>query len=225
MPKGPRAGVAAMLCVLVLGVLPLGAGRAWAADQEIGSWVVSCASPGNCLMRHRSWVMPPGGGRPSAALEVQRRGDLLVPVVALRGLSAQAAIGGILALKAAVAVTFDDGPAWNLNCSLDGGAIVCAPQGDGVVLSAAELPTAHEATVRIQLSMPGLMALPSQQRTLALQSTRAALARFRTVGPSGESLPAEAGLDWSGFVDRVLRAFGFQNGAADLMARFAGGRE
>ncbi|HEY1933054.1 MAG TPA: hypothetical protein VGG99_13655 [Acetobacteraceae bacterium] len=212
MPNAPRWCLAAVFCVL----LP-GAGRA-ATEQAIGSWVVSCATPGNCLMRHESWVLPPGTGRPSAALEVQRRGDSLVPVVTLRGLSTQAAIGGMLAMQASVAVSFDNGPASDLACDLDGGTIVCAPGGDAVALTAAELPTARSATVRIQITVPGLTALPAQQRTLALQSTPEALARFRAVGPSGESLPIEPGLDWTGFVDKVLRGLGFQNGAADLLA-------
>lgn len=212
MPPGPRWSVAVLLCLLA----PVAA-RAAPAEQDIGSWVVACPTQGNCLMRHQSWVLPPGTGRPSAALEVQRRGDSLVPVVTLRGLSTQAAIGGMLTMKAAVAVSFDSGPAADLACDLGGDAIVCAPQGSAVALTAAELPTARSATVRIQLSLPGLMALPAQQRTMALQATPQALAQFRAVGPSGEALPVEAGLDWRGFVDRVLRGLGFQNGAADLL--------
>jgi hypothetical protein len=194
-------------------------------NEEIGSWVLTCpaaAKPGACQLRDKAWVLPPGGGRPSAALEVQGRGDALVPVVTMRGLSTQAAIGGMLTMKATVGVRFDNGPRTELPCGLDGDAIVCAPDGAGVAQTAAQLPTAHSADVQIQLSLPGMMNLPAQDRTMDLQGTREALARFRAVGPAGEALPAEAGLDWRGFLDRVLRGAGFQNGAADFLPQLSG---
>jgi len=212
----------------LLGALPVSAALAEVppAQQQIGSWVLDCptvAPTGGCVLRGRTWILAPGGGRPGAALEVQDRGDLLVPVVALRGLSTQAAIGGLLALKAQVALRFDSGPPADLVCGQDGGAIVCAPEGSALAATAAALPTAHAVNVQIQLSLPGTMALPAQGSRLELQGTREALARFRAVGPAGESLPAEPGLDLVGFLDRVLRAAGFEHGAADLLPRLAGG--
>lgn len=219
-----RIVVATALLVSLL----LAAARAEAppAQQQIGSWVLDCptgATAGRCVLRERTWILPPGGGRPNAALEVQGRGNLLVPVVALRGLSNQAAIGGLLALNAQVALRFDGGLRTELACGLDGGAIVCAPEGPGLAATAAALPTAHAVEVQIQLGVPGAMALSAQAGSLELQGTREALARFRAVGPAGESLPAEPGLDWFGFLDHVLRAAGLANGAADLLPRLAGG--
>ena len=169
------------------------------ADEQIGSWVSSCpeaAKRDACQLRHRNWVLPPGEGRPSAALEVQRRGDALVPVVTLRGLSAPAAIGGMLTLKATVNVRFDGGPRTGLACGLDGDAIVCAPDGAGVPLTAAQLPSAHSADVQILLSLPGMVALPPQDRAMDLQGTREALARFRRSDRRVRHCPPRLG--WTG---------------------------
>ncbi len=158
------------------------AGRALADAHTIGSSVVSCEQPGDCLMRHQSWVLPPAAGRPRAALEVQRRGDSLVPVVTLRGLTAEQAIGAMLALKPAVGASFDDGPKSDLNCGLYGAAIVYAPQGDAVRRTAAKLPAARSVTIRVQFIVPGFMTLPEQQRTAVLEETPQALARSLRLG-------------------------------------------
>src|SRR6185312_5416660 len=186
------------LAAAIVGLLPAAVAIAEAppANEEIGSWVLTCPEapkPGACRLRHRNWVLPPGDGRLSAALEVQRRGDAMVPVVTLRGLSSQAAIGGMLTMKATVGVRFDGGPRTDLACGFDGEAIVCAPEGTAVALAAAQLPSAHGAVVQIQVSLPGMLALPAQDRAMDLKGTREALARFRTMGPAGEALPAEAG--------------------------------
>jgi hypothetical protein len=214
--------------------------RAQTSPEEIGSWVVSCpldttlrtpapAAPksatgavgtvtaGRCEMRHRTWVLPPGAGPLRAALEVQRRGERLEPVVTLRGLSGPTALGATLAVQASVELRLDAGAQMPLSCTADGAAIVCAPAAADAAASAEQLPTARSAAVQIQLRLPGAMTLPAQDRTLELQSTPQALARFRLLGPAGEAEPIEAGLDWRGFLDHVLRAAGFHNGVADLL--------
>jgi hypothetical protein len=219
-----RIVVAPALLVLLLG------SAAWAEAPperpQIGSWLLDCparTAAVACMLRHQDWILPPVADRPSVALEVQARGDLLVPVVALRGLSSQAAIGGLVALKAQVALRFDPGPRADLACGLDDGAIVCAPEGPAIAATAAALPVARSVEVQIQLGLPGAMALPGHGSSLELRDTREALTRFRAAGPAGESLPAEPGLDWVGFLNRVLRAAGFAHGAAGLLPRVAGG--
>lgn len=211
MTIGPRLGVTATICALLAGL-----GSARAADQQIGSWIVECTAPGDCVMRNAAWVLPPGGGRPSAALEVRRRDDAFVPVVTLRGLSTEQAVGGMLTMKASVAVSLDNERPVALDCSLASAAIVCAPLGDAATATAAELPGARTATVHIQLSIPGMMALPAEQRSMSLVSTREALARFSADGPPPEEAPIEPGLDWNGFVQLIFRELGFHNGVADL---------
>ena len=188
-------------------------------DAEIGSWELRCPAGRHsaCTLRLRSWLLPPGDSRPSVAVEVQRRGDTLVPVVAVRGLPPRVALAGVTAMQPAVSLRFDGGPRIALACTLDGGAIVCAPQGPAAGAAAAALPGAHVLLVRVALSIPGLAGLPEQDRTLDLAGTPQALARYRAAGASGEALPAEPGLDWQGFLDRVLHAAGFAHGMADLL--------
>ncbi len=89
-----------------------------------------------CLLRHRSGVLAQSAGGMSASLEVLYRGGQFIPVVAMRGLSTQAALGGVLALQASVGLRFDGAPRIELACGLDGGAVVCAPTVD----AAARLP-------------------------------------------------------------------------------------
>ena len=236
----PRLVVAAAL----LGALP-GAAVPAEAPQQIGSWVVECPAPGGaggCMMRDRDWILAPTAGRPSVALEVQGRGGRLVPVVALRGLTAQAApaqavptqavptqavtvqaaIGALLVLQPQVTLRFDAGPRAALACGLDGGAIVCAPEGAAIAATAAALPTARSVEVQVAVRASGTGGPAARAATLDLQGTREAMARFRAAGPIGEALPAEPGLDWIGFVDRVARDAGLQNGIADLVPRLAG---
>ncbi len=127
-------------------------GRAGAQDrpvsEEIGSWVLSCpdAKTAPCQLRLQSSIMQPGGNGPSASLEVVHRGDLFVPVVALRGVSMQAAIGGVLAVQTNVALRFDAQPWTEIACNLDGAAVVCAPAPDTAALAAAALSDAHSRT-------------------------------------------------------------------------------
>ncbi|HTW69780.1 MAG TPA: hypothetical protein VME47_07840 [Acetobacteraceae bacterium] len=177
------------------------------APEAIGSWLLQCTEHG-CILRNRDWILPPGAGGFAAALEVQRRGDSLVPVVTLRGLSAQQAVGGLLALQPRATLQFVPGPGVDLACDMDGAAVMCAPQGDAIATTSAALPSASQVEVGVRLGVPGLMPMPPRVRVLALQDTREALARLRSAGAAGESLPAEPGLDWIGFVHKIMQAAG-----------------
>ena len=192
------------------------------AAQQIGSWTLRCPETGACTLQHRSWILPPAAGTgPSAAVEVQRRRDALVPVVAVRGLSPEAAFSSVLALKPVVTLRFDAGAPLPLGCDLAGAAILCAPEGKAIAPAATALPAAHTLTVQIVFTLPGAGALPEQDRTLELAGTVQALAAYRTAGASGETLPAEPGLNWREFLDRVLKTAGIPNGLAGLLAQIA----
>jgi hypothetical protein len=209
---------------LIIGLALLLAGPAMAqprpANQQVGSWIVTCpADPeSSCQMRHESWLLPPGGNGPNASLEVMQRGGQFVPVVTLRGLTTQTALGGMLALNATVTLRLDAGPPIPLSCGLNGTVIVCAADGTAV---AATLPTAHTAQVRIALSVPGIATLPEQSRSLDLQRTAEAMALFRTTAPANQTVPALPGLDWHDFLDRLLREAGFERGVASMMPSVA----
>ena len=192
------------------------------ASEPIGSWVLACPAGGVCRLRHEAWVLAPGPGRPSVSLEVLRRGGRFVPAVAVRGLTTEAAFGGVLALNADVGLSFDGGGRVALVCNAEGGAIVCAPEGVAAAGAAAALATAHTVLVQMRLSLPGVVALPEQSRTLDLRRTAEALVRFQATGPADATVPALPGLDWRGLMDRVLRAAGLEHGVAELLASLGG---
>jgi len=216
MPSGLRI---AALALLIGGPA---AAQPRPASEQIGSWVLACPAAGLCQLRHASWLLPPGTGRPGVSLEVLRLGGQFVPVVAVRGLTTQAAFGGVLALNADVDLSFDGGGRVALVCNADGGAIVCAPEGAEAAGAAASLANAHTAELRIQLGLPGVVTLPEQSRTLELQRTAEALVRFQATGAANATMPALPGLDWRGFMDRVLRAAGLEHDVADLLASLGG---
>jgi hypothetical protein len=64
---------------------------------------------------------------------------------------------------------------------------------------------ARTAVVQIKLALPGVIALPEQSRTLEMQQTQEALARFRSTGPAAELQPVVPGLDLRGFVEKLLQ--------------------
>ncbi len=184
------------------------------ANETIGSWTLSCPASQSepCTLRASDWIWPVEAGGLSAALEVQRRGAELVPVIAVRGLSSAMMVGGIAAVKPTVALGFDGGGAFVLRCGMTGGFLACGP--DAAVLSAisAALPTAQTAAVEVSLSLPtGSVALP-RAVTLRLSNTAEALGRLRAAGASGETLPAHPGLDLWGLGSKVMRDLGFARG-------------
>jgi hypothetical protein len=184
--------------------------------EEIGSWVLSCPADAKydaCTLRHRTSILPPMGGGPTAALEIQHRGNQYVPVVAVRGLSMQAALGSVLAVQATVSLRFDNAPRTELSCGLDGAAVVCAPAADAAASAAGQLSSARSVLVEAQLSLPGGMTLPEQSRTLELQRTADAVVRLRAIAFASDVAPALPGLEWRGYADRLLRAIGLEHPA------------
>lgn len=216
-----RRMTAAVLAVLASLPLPMLAAPAWAdrpAELAIGTWVLACPStPRPCVMRHRDWLLPPAGAAPSAALEIQGRNGTMVPVVTLRGLPAQAAIGGALVVRPAVTLKLDGGQPVPLACGLSNGTHVCAPAFAEVPILSSALPTAQSIETRVEVAVPGLAPIPPQNRTLELAATVQALAAARHYGVENATLPAIPGLDLFGFIDRIARAAGFRNGMADAM--------
>lgn len=205
------------------------AGAAQAQDrpvsQDIGSWVLACPV-GNrtdpCELRHRNSIQSPAAGAPSASLEVIHRGRQFVPAITLRGLTTQAAVGGVLAVQPDIALRFDNAAWLQLACSPDVGAIVCAPPPDAAAASANQLANAHQVELRLRVTLSGGTALPEQSRTLDLQRTAEALAGFLATAPANESVPVIAGLDLRGFLDQLARDMGFQRGLADVLPALEG---
>jgi hypothetical protein len=194
------------------------------ASEDVGSWVLSCPDPQTvpCQLRERTPIMPAVGNGPGASLEVLHRGGQFVPVVALRGVSMQAAVGGILAAQTNIALRFDSQPWIELGCGIDGAAVLCAPNASAASSAAAALRDAKTVVVRARLRLAGMPDLPEQSRSLDLIRTDDALALFRATSPASESMPVVPGLDWHGFLDRLARDVGFKNGLPDLLARAVG---
>jgi hypothetical protein len=219
----PESSLSMPRALLLAAIILLIGGQAGAQDRpastEIGSWVLSCpdAQSVQCELRLSASIAQAGNNGPSASVEVVHRGNLFVPVVVLRGLSMQAAVGGVLAVQTDVALRFDAQPWIPLACALDGAAVFCVPAPAASAQAAAALPNAHGVLVRLRITLPDMMPLPEQSRSLDLQGTPEALARFRATAPASESVPVIAGLDWRGFLDRVARDAGFQNGLTDLL--------
>ncbi len=192
-------------------------GRAWAADAVIGSWALQCPVAGaraGCLLLYNNDVLVQGVGGWSAGLEVLDRGGRFVPVVAVRGLSTEAALAGVLAGVGRVGLRFDGAPRVELGCAVDGGAVVCAPAVDAAGAAAEQLVSARRVVVEVSL---GAAASGVLSRSLDLARTADAVAALRAAGPVEESVPVVAGLDWRGFLDRLARDVGFAQGLADVV--------
>jgi hypothetical protein len=176
---------------LLLAGLACGSGKA-ARAETIGSWVLTCPEApagGGCTLRHKDAFLQLGGV--TAALEVRRHAEALVPVVVLSGLGAQAA----LAVAGSVTVSLRlDGGAWAaMPCAV---WLVCAPAPADVT----GFPAAHEIALRVGVAIPGGPALPPVVHGFALSGTDAALRRLRA---AGEVEPAEQGLDMEGLMRKL----------------------
>lgn len=212
------------LALATLAFVPPAHAQPKPAEETIGAWLLACPAPppagakaDPCIMRHRDWVVQPSSGNPSAALEIQARGGAYIPAVALRGMPTQAALGGSLVVKPLVGFTYDSGPRIAMSCGLIGAAYACAPEASVVPAASAGLAKARSITVTVAMSIPGLIDLPPQQRTLELTGINQALLRLAKVEVTDEALPAVPGLDLQAFMDKVLRAAGFENGMADIL--------
>jgi hypothetical protein len=212
------------LLVWLIGAIP-----ALAATERIGTWVLSCPPAGPCSLAYADPLLPMADGM-TAELDVQRRGELLVPVIAMRGLSPGGVLGSVVA-GPAVSLTFDSGGPVVLACDVGSGGVTCAPAGEGLAKAAAALPIAHSLTVKVSLNVPGVPTSAATghtaDRTIAIAGTQEALAQLRSHGAVGDDAPVSPGLDLKGMIDRTLRATGLRNGTADLtpwLMKLIGGR-
>ena len=170
-------------------------------------------------MRHRDWIVPPTNGLPGAALEVQRRGGLLVPVIAVRGLSPTAMVGAATVAKVSVSLRFDGAVGTDLECGNSGTSYTCAPDATSLRSLAAQLPQARVLSASVTLAIPGMVAAPPLDRTLDLAGTEAALIRLQAAGATAETLPALPGLELQGFLDRIMKRLGFPGGTAGAIMK------
>jgi hypothetical protein len=213
---------------LAIGIVALGATARAATQEQIGSWVLSC--PGNapktepCQLRFGKRFLDKGGL--TGDLEVQAQGAMLVPVIALRGLSSEMLMAASLAGKTEASVQFAGSPREDLDCAASSVGYICAPKDAGAPKLAAQMKTARSVTVRVSVSITGLNPLPAQERSLELSGTNEALAKLRTAGPSHVPAPmaglapqSPAGL--MAMADKALKAAGYQHGVADLQALMA----
>lgn len=183
------------------------------SEQTIGSWLLACAMDPMtdtqvCRMRHRLWLVVPSEDQPGIALEVQLRSEHLVPVIAMRRLTLNTALSGLLGLTSTAQVRFSTAPMAELPCSLDGTSVICAPaKADGARL-ADELANASTVLVRFRALGNLPITVPDGTLALDLDRTQEALARYRVAGP--EVAPTQTSLseDIRDTAERLLRRLG-----------------
>lgn len=180
--------------------------------EEFGSWRLSCLTDrmtdrADCLLRHREPVEPAQSAAGSSlVLEVQDRGDRLVPVIAARDLSLESASRGLLAMTGTAQLRFPPNRHFDMPCTLEGRSLVCTPKPEDAARAAEELASASIALVR----MTGLGAGSdrAEPAELRLSQTREALARFRSRVPEGSTPPASSGVTLPDIANRLQRLFG-----------------
>lgn len=183
------------------------------SDQEIGSWLLSCAMDPMtdaqvCRMRHKLWLVVPNDSHPGMALEVQQRFDQLVPTVTVRDLSFGTALSGLLTLTATAQLRFDGNPMVELPCALEGASVICAPaKGDAAAL-AEQLPKARSVMVRFRSVGNLPLPVPDGPLALDLDRTADALVRYRLAGPAKDGAQPWIGQDIKGTVERLLGRIG-----------------
>jgi hypothetical protein len=179
-----------------------------AADEPIGSWILSCRDQA-CVLRHKDRPFDAAGVL--ADLEVRAAGTLLVPAIAVRGVPNEVLLAAVTAGKVEVSMQLAKGPPIDLFCAVDTAGYLCAPRDEAVPALAAAFPSARSMTVRISLSIAGSNPLSVRDRSLALAGTRQALARLTAAGA-----PSVAPNGWLGLLDRGLKAVGYKGGLTDL---------
>ena len=183
------------------------------SEQTIGSWLLSCAMDPMtdaqvCRMRHKLWLVVPSEGRPGMALEVQLRGDQLVPLVTVRDLTLSSALSGLLALTATAQIRFDTAPMVELPCSLDGASVMCAPAKSDATATADQLAKAKTVMVRFRAIGNLPLPVPDGPLALDLERTPEALARYRVAGPEPVTSQTSLGQDLKDSAERLLRRLG-----------------
>jgi hypothetical protein len=208
-------------------------GTASAATQEhIGNWVLTCPGdaprPGPCLLQLERRFLDKAGI--IAGLEVQALGNILVPVITLRGLSSELLIAASLAGKTEASMQFGGSPREDLACTPSSLGYICAPRDGAAQRLAARLPWARLVTVRVSVAPAGMKPLPAQEKSLDLSGTSGALARLRTAGPAQvpdplTALSSQTPATFMEMADKALKAAGYPNGMANLQGLLAKYRE
>jgi hypothetical protein len=183
------------------------------SDQEIGSWLLSCAMDPMtdaqvCRMRHKLWLVVPNDSHPGMAFEVQQRFDQLVPAVTVRDLSLGTALSGLLTLTATAQLRFDGNPMVELPCTLEGASVICAPAKADAAALAEQLPKARSVLVRFRSVGNLPLPVPDGPLALDLDRTADALVRYRLAGPAKDGAQPWIGQDLKGTVERLLGRIG-----------------
>ncbi len=168
--------------------------------DDIGSWQLSCFSDPmtdrkTCTLQHRLWIEEPQNGVGGLRLEVLNRHSQLVPALAVRNLTVETAMRGLMALTATAQVRFDGNPMMEFPCGLEGRAVVCAPRADQAVAAGAQLAAANTVLIRIRATGPFPTQGPTEAVALDLDQTSKALER--ALGQIADSTP-RPGTSWTG---------------------------
>jgi len=186
-----------------------------AGPETLGPWILGCAldrmtDRSTCRMLHRDPVAPAAPGLAALALEAERRGPHLVPVVTARDLSLEGAARGLLALTGTVQLRFPPDRLFEMPCGMEGRSLVCAPHEADLPRAAAEFPGAGRALLRVTgLLVPEAQAM-AEPVEIRLSDTPAALARFRARQPEAAAPdPAPAPLlDLRAMLSRLMALLG-----------------
>ncbi|MBO1077598.1 hypothetical protein [Roseomonas haemaphysalidis] len=179
-----------------------------ARAETFGPWLLDCATDSmtdrqSCRMTHETPVEPASAGQSAMALEVVRRGELLLPAVTARDLGLDTAGRGLLAFTGTAQIRFPPAAMLEMPCRLDGRSVVCVPRAEDAARAAAELPQAGRALVRITGLGSGGEAAP---RELRLERTADALSALRARLPADGGAPAaEPGFDLRDLLGRAQR--------------------
>jgi hypothetical protein len=211
------------------------AGVAAAATQEqIGTWVISCpgemSKSSGCLMRSSRRFLDKASV--IGDLEVQAQGRILVPVIAFRGVSAEALMTASLIGKIEASIRLQGGAPEELHCAASAAdhasamEYICGPSEADRAKVAEGLPAARAAIVRVAIVINATKPLPALEKSLELSGTNEALERLRALGPTQlpGPMPAPAARSSSallGMADRALKAAGYPNGVAQLQSLLA----
>jgi hypothetical protein len=211
---------------LTLGLLVcIGAARA-ATPEHIGSWVLNCSGTSTCRLRAEKRFVDKDGI--TVELDVLSDGTALVPVLALRGLPAQAVVMASMIGTVDAWIQLDGGVRRALACAPNLDGYFCTPRGDAARALAAGLPMARAMTARVEATISGMKPLPVEQKTLALADTRRALAKLAAAGAepvpdariaaASRLLPRASPSTLAAMADTALKAAGYPDGLGDLPA-------
>ncbi|WP_158932855.1 hypothetical protein [Acidisphaera sp. S103] len=211
---------------LLLGLLVcIGTARA-APPPHIGSWVLTCSATSICRLRAEKRFVDKDGV--TVELDVLSDRTALVPVLALRGLPAQAVMMASAMGTVGAWIQLDGGVRRALECAPNLDGYFCTPRGDAARALAAGLPTARTMTARVEATVTGMKPLPVEQKTLALVDTRQALATLAAAGAepvpdarvaaASRLLPRTSPSTLAAMADTALKAAGYRDGLGDLPA-------